>query len=292
MRWKTIAFASLLAFAPWAQASDVHSLTVAGQARSYRLYRPAAVEQSKAVPLVVVLHGALGSGEQAERAYHWDQLADKAGFVVVYPDGIRRTWNAGGACCGPAHRDQVNDVVFLDRLIETVVHDEGLDAKRVYVTGISNGGAMTYRYACEGVWPVAAIGPVAASFTFSCPKVRALPVIAIHGLDDRTVPFAGGPGRRAKDVVWLPVQASLDAFRDAGHCAAPTLSENGAVVTSTAHCDKGRDVVLITVAGAGHQWPGSEREKGVVARLLLDSPSDALDATGALWTFFSRYAAD
>lgn len=292
MRWTTIALACLVAFVSGAQASDVHNLAVAGQGRSYRLYRPAALDRAKPVPLVVVLHGALGSGEQAERAYHWDGLADQAGFVVVYPDGIRRTWNAGGACCGPAHRDRVDDVAFLNKLIETVAHDEAIDAKRVYVTGISNGGAMTYRYACEGAWPVAAIGPVAASFTFSCPKLRAVPVIAIHGLDDRTVPFAGGPGRRAKDVVWLPVQASLDAFRDADGCDAPSLSQNGAVVTSTAHCLKGREVVLITVAGAGHQWPGSEREKGVVARLLLDPPSDALDATGALWTFFSRFTAD
>jgi polyhydroxybutyrate depolymerase len=292
MNRKIFVFGLLAAFAQMAQAADQLSLTVDGLARTYRVYRPAGLDRTKAVPLVVMLHGALGTGEQAERSYHWDQLADRKGFVVAYPDGIRRTWNAGGQCCGPAHRDKVDDVAFLDRLIDTVVHDEAVDPKRVYITGMSNGGAMTYRYACEGHFAIAAIAPVASSFTYPCRKVRGLPVIAIHGLDDQTVPFSGGPGRRAKDVVWLPVQASLDAFRDASLCDAPMLTQNGPVVTSTAQCVKGRKVVLITVAGAGHQWPGSSREKGVVATLLLDPPSDALDATDAIWSFFARYSAN
>ncbi len=292
MMRKILVLGLLVAFAATANAADQRSLTIDSRTRTYLVYRPANLDRAKPVPLVVMLHGALGTGSQAERAYHWDDHADRAGFVVAYPDGIRRTWNAGGACCGPAHKDKVDDVAFITRLIETLVQDENIDPRRVYLTGISNGGAMTYRYACEGSFPLAAIGPVAASFTYACAKPHALPVLAIHGLDDHTVPYAGGPGKRAKDVVWLPVQASLDTFRDADQCDAPSLAQTGVVVTSTARCDKGREVVLITVADGGHQWPGSSREKGLVGLLLLDPPSEALDATDALWNFFARHSAD
>jgi polyhydroxybutyrate depolymerase len=292
MMRKILALGLLVAFTISANAADQRSLTSDGRARTYLVHRPGGLDRFKSVPLVIMLHGALGTGSQAERAYHWDEHADRAGFVVAYPDGIRRTWNAGGECCGPAHKDKVDDVAFISRLIETLVRDENIDPHRVYVTGISNGGAMTYRYACEGSYAIAAIGPVAASFTYSCATPRALPVLAIHGLDDHTVPYAGGPGKRAKDVVWLPVQASLDSFRDADQCDAPSLAQNGVVVTSTARCDKGREVVLITVADGGHQWPGSARERGLVARLLLDPPSKALDATDVMWNFFARHSAD
>lgn len=286
-------FLALLLLTGAAAAGDVRNLTVDGRARVYRVYRPAGLDRAKPVPLVVMLHGAFGSGEQAERSYGWDAQADASGFVVAYPDGIRRTWNAGGACCGPAHKDGVNDVAFLDRLIDRLVRDENIDKKRVYVTGMSNGGAMTYRYACEGAFAVAAIGPVASSFTYSCDKPHAVPVLAIHGLADKTVPYAGGLGRRGRNIVWLPVQASLDVFRDADVCAAPTLEQKGLVVTSTAKCGKGREVVLITVADAGHQWPGSKREDGLFARFLhLDPPSTALNATARLWAFFARHPAD
>jgi polyhydroxybutyrate depolymerase len=280
-----------LAVADAPQAAVRRTIVVDGVSRTYLLYRPAdQTDAAKPRPLVVMLHGAFGSGEQAERACHWDAMADRGGFVVVYPDGIGRTWNAGGACCGRAHRDGVNDVGFLDRLIESVVKDEAIDPAHIYMTGMSNGGAMTYRYACEGRTKLAAIGPVASSFTYACLQVPALPVMAFHGLDDRTVPFAGGAGRRGRDLIWQPVETSLALFRAADHCSAPTSNSVAEVTTATAVCDKGLKVVLITVAGAGHQWPGSARESGLFPLLLrLDPPSTSVDATQHLWTFFHSY---
>lgn len=274
-------------------AISADSLTVDGRTRTYLVHRPDGLDRTKPVPLVVMLHGAFGTGAQAERSYGWDAAAARSGFVVVYPDGVGRTWNAGGACCGRSHRDAIDDVGFLDHLIETVAHAENIDNSRIYLAGMSNGGAMTYRYACEGKVRLAAIGLVATSFTYTCDKARPLPVMAIHGLQDKTVPFAGGEGRRGRDIVWLPVQASLDVFRDANKCGAPALAQDGVVVTSTARCENGREVVLITVADAGHQWPGSAREKGLGARLLhLDEPSQAFAATERLWNFFARFRAD
>ena len=166
------------------------SLLAGGQERTYLLHRPTGLGRTTPAPLVIVLHGGFGSGSQAENAYHWNAVADRNGFIVAYPDGIRRAWNAGGACCGYPSRNKVDDVGFLTRLIQTISRAQNIDPKHVYLTGISNGGAMAFRYACEGPYPIAAIGSVAASFSFPCRQAHAVSVMEIHGLDDRNVSLA------------------------------------------------------------------------------------------------------
>ena len=256
--------------------------------RTYLLYRPASLSQQTPAPLVIVLHGGFGSGSQAERSYHWDALADRQGFVVAYPDGINHSWNAGGFCCGPALRGNVDDLDFLTRLIQASLAGENIDPKRVYLTGMSNGAAMAYRYACEGAYPIAAIGPVAGTFSFSCAQPRAISIMAIHGLSDHHVPFAGGQGTKGVTKGrWVPVPETLEVFRKADRCQPPTNRQDGLLQTATAQCAEGRAVVLITIEGAGHQWPGGLARTGIVRGLLQgDPPSTALDATATLWAFF------
>jgi polyhydroxybutyrate depolymerase len=289
VNWKSLILGLLFVCASAAEAADTRSLESGGLERSYIVHRPANLARSHFVPLVIVLHGGFGSGSQAEAAYKWDEEADRQGFVAVYPDGIRRAWNAGGICCGKPNREGVDDVGFITRLIETVVRDENIDKKRVYLTGISNGAAMSYRYGCEGSFPIAAIGAVAGSFSFSCMKPHAVSVMEIHGLDDRNIPFGGGKGSKGvSGVDWLGVENSLDVFRKADGCGAPATEESGVVRKAVSHCAQGREVALITIAGAGHQWPGSNKVHGLAAWLLrLDPPSTALDATPVLWRFFA-----
>lgn len=100
-------------------------------------------------PLVVMLHGGFGSAAQAERAYGWDRLADTAKFAVAYPDGLGRAWNAGGGCCGRSAADGVDDVGFVAAAVSDIARQVDVDPKRVYATGISNGGMMTYALACR-----------------------------------------------------------------------------------------------------------------------------------------------
>lgn len=266
-------------------------LSVGGAVRSYAVFRPPALSRSEPVPLVVVLHGGFGTGRQAERSYGWDETAAARGFVVAYPDGVHRSWNAGGACCGPASRNHVDDVAFLDALVAAVSEAENIDARRVYVAGISNGAAMAYRYACEGRAPLAAVGSVAGAMTAACRRARPVSVIEIHGLADRNIPFEGGVGRKGvSGVDWPSVQASLDPFRRAARCGAAETTRSGAVERREARCADGRAVVLVTIAGAGHQWPGAVPERPIARALLrLDPPSPALDATAALWSFFERH---
>ena len=278
-----------------AQASDgeTRHLSDGSRDRTYLLYRPAQLSRQTPVPLVIMLHGGFGSGSQAESAYHWEEKADQQGFVVAYPNGIARSWNAGGICCGPALRKNVDDLGFLTRLINTVSQAENIDPQRVYITGMSNGAAMAYRYACEGTYPIAAIGPVAGSFSYSCSKPHPVSVIAIHGLDDQHIPFAGGQGNKGvTNGEWASVPQTLDAFRTANSCQPPVAQKDGLVHTDISNCEQGREVLLITVEGAGHQWPGSKIKKGIVQRLLSGDPSStALDATTALWDFFKKHTA-
>jgi polyhydroxybutyrate depolymerase len=124
-------------------------ISVDGRIRAYRLYQPSAVGSGDPVPLVVMLHGGFGTGEQAESAYGWDALADREGVLVAYPDGVGRAWNVGDGCCGGPGRSGVDDVRFIEELVRNVSADHAVDPARVFATGISNGGMMAYRLACD-----------------------------------------------------------------------------------------------------------------------------------------------
>ena len=277
------------------QESSRGSLTVGRLTRTFHLYVPPAAAAAASVPLVLVLHGAYGDGLGAERAYHWDRAAQRDGFLVAYPDGFKRAWN-GGTCCGAPRRDNVDDVAFLSRLIQTLVQVHHADPRRVYVTGISNGAFMAYRLACEATVPIAAIGPVAGTLVVPCPHPQPTSILAIHGLADRTVPFAGGNG--SAEVRNVPsVAASLHTWIAADHCGGAVESRAPPLTTRSWTCAQGRAIRLITVDDAGHQWPGGEPPPALaqalagLLRLHIDTPSSALDATATLAAFFTQHTA-
>jgi polyhydroxybutyrate depolymerase len=293
--WFALALAASLLLSPGAspaQSRD-HRLSIGGRDRSYLLYRPATLDRHMPVPLVIMLHGGFDTGAQAEKSYGWDEMADAKGFVVAYPDGVGRSWNAGGTCCGPAFRDRIDDVAFLDQLIAAVSSDENIDHNRIYITGISNGAAMAYRYACNGKTPVAAIGSVAGTMPGDCAGPRPVSVIEIHGLQDQNIPFAGGVGTKGVTRIdWPPVETALNPFRRADRCPPAAAQKSGVVERHDAACADGRSISLITIADAGHQWPGAVARHPLIERLLrLDPPSTALNATQALWRFFESHTA-
>ncbi len=271
-------------------AVPVSSITVGGVQRQYIVHRPTSLTGATAVPLVVMLHGGFGSADQAQRAYGWDAAADRHGFVVVYPNGIGRTWNAG-TCCGPAMRDGVDDVGFIDALVTELIRAQGIDPTRVYAAGMSNGAMMSYRLACELPGRFAAIGPVAGSMTVHCARAAPTSVCHIHGLADDRVPFSGGVGPRgfAKDAR-PSIPSVMDIWRAVDGCTTPTMNHNGFVHTQSADGPNGVNVTLITIDGAGHQWPGGRAAPPRAARALgIDPPSTAIDATSTLWQFFAAH---
>jgi polyhydroxybutyrate depolymerase len=173
------------------------------------------------------------------------------------------------------------------------VRERHADPRRVYFTGMSNGALMSYRMACDALIPIAAIGPVAGTLVSPCPHPQATSVLAIHGLDDRAVPFAGGRGQGAVGEV-RSVTSSLDVWVGRDRCGPAHEKTSAPVSIRRWSCADGRAVSLVTIAGAGHQWPGAAPPSGAAMAiasalgLQLSPPSSALDATSTLWTFFAQ----
>jgi polyhydroxybutyrate depolymerase len=244
-----------------------HTINVGDHQRTYRLYKPKGLPAS--APLVVMLHGGFGNGAQAEKSYGWDELADSSKFVVAYPDGLNRAWNVnGGGCCGRPAKEGIDDVGFVTAAVADIGRNVGIDATRVYATGISNGGIMSYTLACETA-VFAAIGPDSATQLNACDSPHPTSVMHIHGTGDRLIRYDGGRGAGVAHIDGPSVPKVNAFWRNIDQCSAPAASTSGSVTTSTAGCAKNRSVVLITVDGGGHQWPNF--------------------ATAKLWEFFAAH---
>ena len=263
--------------------------------RSFIVHHPNGSRPRVPGPLVVVLHGGLGGAEQAQSAYGWDAVADRNGFTVLYPEGlpiaIGHAWNAGSCCALPAALG-VDDVGFISAIIDTLVNAKVADPKNVFATGMSNGAMLTYRLACDRPGRFAAIGPVAGTITSDCPTPAPISVLHIHGEADANVPFDGSATTKGTTAgtVRMSVPTALERFRTAAKCPVPTTSTAGPVTRQSSSCPGGIDVNLITIAGAGHQWPGSPVQPTAAAAAIgVDPPSQALDATAQLWDFFAAH---
>ncbi|MCV7410255.1 polyhydroxybutyrate depolymerase [Mycobacterium florentinum] len=268
---------------------STQSIESGGVSRTFHLYRPQGL--GDAVPLVVMLHGGFGNGAQAERSYHWDDAADGGHFLVAYPDGLNRAWNAG-TCCGQPHRENVDDVGFITAMVAAIEQEIPIDRARIYVTGMSNGAMMALRLGCQSD-TFAAIAPVAGTLLTDCAGARPTSVLQIHGTADDRVPYNGGPGKASgangNPRVDGPSAEAVNAtWRAIDACGSPSSTTAGDVTTQTAGCAGGHTVELISVAGAGHQWPGGEPSPLAERVGGIPAPSTALDATGTIWQFFAE----
>lgn len=273
------------------------TIVVNSYTRTYRLHIPPNLPPNKPVPLVVMLHGALGTSSQAEESYGWNDQAAEHAFMVAYPEGIKRSWEVSDNCCGPPAKENVNDVAFIQSMVEDIARTYPIDTNRIYATGISNGGSLAYRLACDTTI-FAAIAPVATNMLGDCSSPAPISVLHIHGAADETFPYGGGPGKRdnngegerPSDTESPPVPSTIEYWRTIDQCGEPFITNEGDVAISTTACPQGRAVDLITISGAGHQWPGAKPAKPRAERLLrLDPPFMALDATNKIWDFFAQH---
>nr|HET7859210.1 PHB depolymerase family esterase [Caldimonas sp.] len=291
-----IACAALVACATAAAAATVERTPVVGkQERSYDVDVPAGAPPQRGWPVVVVFHGGGGNAASVRTQSRMSALGAAEGFVAVYPQGSGgiagklRTWNAG-TCCGWAMHHEVDETAFVAALLDDLPGVVAVDPRRVYATGISNGGMVAYRVACTLAGRIAAIAAVAGEMTMAaseCRPTRPVPVLVIHGTADRNLPFEGGPGARALAVHEVrSVAAAIEFWRANNRCAdAPVAARHGAVSrTRYLDCSEGAEVELVAIEGGGHSWPGGDR----LAR-FLDPPSDALDASAEIWRFFARH---
>jgi polyhydroxybutyrate depolymerase len=270
--------------------------THGGIRRDYLVHVPASEPRGGKAPIVLALHGGGGGMNYQANNYDLKLKADEAGFIAVFPNGYSRfrggvlaTWNAG-KCCGQARDSSIDDVGFLKLVIARVVRHTNADPSRVFVTGMSNGGMMAYRLACEAPGLIRGIAPVAGTDnTNVCTPSRPTPVIHFHARDDTHVLYTGGAGKDAfrnrsvvTDFTSVPTTiAKWVAINRADPKATALLAVPGARCDIHAARAGGAPVQLCTTDGGGHSWPG------VPGNRPGKTPSQAISANDLMWDFFS-----
>jgi polyhydroxybutyrate depolymerase len=290
------------------------SLTVDGRSRFYLVHIPPSASSRTPLPLVLAMHGGGGNPQQFKDDAHFDSVADREGFIVVYPAGngaallprVLLTWNAGIDCCGFALTQNINDVAFLLQVMDDLRARTPVDPRRIYATGHSNGAMMAYRLAAEAAHRVAAIVPVAGAMqlaTFA--PSRPVPVLHIHSVDDPRALYEGGLGPPfplgGGQVFHQPVVEGLAIWRERNGCPAGpavvaqifgeagTFNEgHSAEKLAWSPCSSGAPVLHWRMAGVGHGWPGSvltpEREE------LVGASTTLLSAPEVAWSFFEPFS--
>lgn len=288
--------------------THVFTLRHDGLARSYRVHVPPSATDARPLPVLLAFHGGGGNARQFQESSGIPQVAEREGFLAVFPEGTGplrlHTWNAGG-CCGSARREGVDDVGFVAALLDDLARRIPVDPARVYATGHSNGGMMTYRLAAELGHRIAAAVPVAGALN---PPVadptHPVPILHIHSVDDPRALYHGGegppfPGTRVT-TTHRPVEEGLGTWIAANGCSreptrgrriegAPGADDAGqwAEELRWDRCASGAPVVLRRLHGVGHGWPG---DRPPARRERLIGPSTTLlEAAEEAWSFVSRF---
>jgi polyhydroxybutyrate depolymerase len=289
MRLRKICLSILLLVAAMAAQAQttVHSFSFGGLTRSYRLYVPGNYTGATAVPLVFNLHGYTSNAFQQEFYSGMNAVADTAGFIICYPDGVNSAWNSGFQ---PPYYGGVDDVGFLSVLIDSLQAGYNIDPTRVYSCGMSNGGFMSYRLACDLESRIAAIASVTGSMTTlqvnNCGASRPMPVLEIHGTDDGTVPYTASTGI-------IGIDSLLSYWRAQNACVAapvydtlPDLVQESSTVTTQwyAGCTDNVEVAHYKIENGGHTWPGA------IFQIPGEVTNQDIHASVEIWKFFYRFA--
>jgi polyhydroxybutyrate depolymerase len=260
-----------------------------GMDRTYRLHLP----PGDPVALVVSLHGGGGTGTGQAGLTDFDAVADVNNLLVVYPDGYDKSW-ADGRGASPADRRHIDDVGFLVALAAKLQNDYNISPGRVFATGMSNGGFMTNRLACDRADVFAAIAPVSGTLGVgvACNPSRPVSVWAAHGTADPLVPFNGGNvhGRGGLSHS-ISTAAMMSKWRSADGCeGAPSVQvlpdvKDGTVVRrfDSAQCADSTEVVFYQIDAGGHTWPGG---KQYLPKAVIGPTTRALDGSQSIAEFF------
>jgi polyhydroxybutyrate depolymerase len=276
--------------------------------RRCMVHLPPDYDQRTAVPVVVMLHGGGATSRAAALETGWNQLADRAGFLVVYPDALPRNptepssfpanpqlWNDGSNRYY-ASPDQPDDLALLDALLDELTDRFAVDQQRVFLTGFSNGASMAFRAGAELSGRIAAIAPVAGTCWLDTIDLqRPVPLCYITGTADPLNPLDGGVARvifEGSEIIRSkpkpPVRNAIVQWAAANGCpvGASTVREADGVRTEMfGPGHNGTAVVCVTVEGLGHVWPGG---RSPLPESVVGKPSDKIKATELIWDFFQQ----
>jgi len=272
-----------------------------GSQRAYLVHVPRGYDATRPTPVVVAFHGGGGHMNlQANANYNIVGKADSAGFIAVFPNGYSRlpsgklaTWNAGN-CCDRARDLNIDDVGFVRAMLVQLQSRVNVDPQRIFATGMSNGGMLSHRLACEMADTFRAIAPVAGTDgTLTCSPVRPISVLHIHAKNDTHVQFYGGAGKDAfrdetKVADFVSVPETISRWTQRNRCtAAPkrVLDVPGAYCEAHTGCADGVQVQLCVTEKGGHSWPGVKE-----VRSGKEPASQAINANDVMWDFFQRIA--
>jgi polyhydroxybutyrate depolymerase len=231
-------------------------------------------------------------------------LANEAGFIVVYPDGVEKHWNDGRDIqTWRASAEDIDDVGFIAVLIEHLSDSYAIDPSRTYALGISNGGMMSYRLACELPETFAAVAAVVASMSeelaASCAPSQSISVLVMNGERDHLVPGEGGTirfGRREFGEV-ISTADTMAFWAAKNDCSPmPTITwekdsdpQDGTRVRSEVYgqCRNGTGVVLYAIEGGGHTWPGGLQ---YLPERVIGKTSRDISANETIWRFFEEHS--
>jgi polyhydroxybutyrate depolymerase len=284
------------------------SVTTKQGERQYVIHIPKSCENKTPSPMVIMLHGFGGTALSAAKETGWSLKADREAFVIVYPEASRpdpakpqsfrlnpQSWNDGS---GRFHAGEKNidDVAFIDTMIDEILNAHPIDPQRIYVTGFSNGASMTFRLGAELSNRFAAIAPVSGTCWIESPKPSSgLSICYVTGTSDSLNPIDGGypkltlGGKDQGGKSKPPVQLFLDRWVAALKCSRePIVDETANGVRRRLYQCESREpeIVYVSVDGLGHHWPGGASQ---VSSLLVGKPSDKLKATDEIWDFFKSH---
>ncbi len=301
-RYLAPTLAGLLATFYGALAADTtrlvqRSLQSGGKQRPYLVYAPRHLGPLPQ-PLVVAFHGARGDGPGFEKIAGLAKVAEREGFLLVYPEALDKRWNDGRKEIGST----VDDLAFVDALLDSLNREFNADPKRTYATGFSNGALFSFRLACERPKRFAAIAPVGANLGLAlsqaCKPELPTSVLNIVGEKDPLMPFGGGritgpfgggnlgPVLSSDDT--LAFWAAQNKCRDLPANRRGTLGKDGTAVDKTVYsqCAEGSQVARYVIREGGHTWPGGWQ---YLRQWIIGKTSQQLDASQAVWDFLSQY---
>lgn len=296
---------SFLLYASPAKAARLRYGTIPlhNSTRDYYFYVPSKLEGKTDYPLLFILHGAMGNGKKAAENWGFMEVAEKEGFVAVFPNGLHEQWNDGrNAPFSNVDTSHTDDVGFLSGLIQTFITKYGADPDRIYMTGASNGGMMTLRMGCEASSQLTAIAPLLASIPENiyknCLPDKALPVFMMNGSADKIVPPQGGDvmlGDRSYGKV-SSIDSTINLWVMRNGCDAaptvapmeeyePTRDAEGITAEYYTNCATGKAIILYLIDKGGHQIPSFKHRRS----FFNFDGDEAFNAAAEIWDFFKRY---